>query len=211
MTMRILICEDHAMCREGMAMAFRQAVPDALIEKVATLGDADRIIDEGHTFDFVLTDLMLPDSDGFATLLHFIQRLPDARVAVATSIRDPEAIARARAFGAVGFLAKGASMSELLLAIRKLLAGEQVFPEIAVETPDDPAVRLLDLTPSQMRMVVAAASGQLNKQIAHENGLSEATVKAHLAAAFKKLKVNNRTQAGLLVQSLSLPEMPQTL
>ena len=211
MAMRILICEDHAMCREGLAMAFRQAAPDALIEKVATLHDADRILDEGEQFDLVLTDLMLPDSDGFAALLHFVQRLPNARIAVATSIRDPEAVARAKAFGAVGFLAKGASMSELLVGIRQLLAGEGVFPDLPIDPVDDPAVRLLQLTPSQMRMVVAAGSGQLNKQIAHDNGLSEATVKAHLAAAFKKLGVNNRTQAGLIVQSLSIAEPPPAL
>ncbi len=211
MGMRILICEDHAMCREGLAMAFRQAAPDALIEKVATLRDADRILDEGEQFDLVLTDLMLPDSNGFATLLHFIQRLPNARIAVATSIRDSDAIARAKALGAIGFLAKGAPMSDLLFAIRRLLAGAQVFPDVEVSETDDPAVRLLELTPSQMRMVVAAASGQLNKQIAHDNGLSEATVKAHLAAAFKKLGVNNRTQAGLIIQSLSVSETPFTL
>lgn len=211
MAMRILICEDHAMCREGMAMAFRQAAPDALIEKVATLRDADRILDEGETFDFVLTDLMLPDSNGFATLLHFVQWLPNARIAVATSISGPDAVARAKAFGAIGFMAKTASMSDLLFAIRRLLAGEQVFPDIEIEVTDDPALLLLQLTPKQMQMVVAAASGQLNKQIAHDNGLSEATVKAHLGAAFKKLGVNNRTQAGLIVQSLSIAEVPQTL
>lgn len=206
--MRILICEDHAMCLEGFAMAFRQAAPEALIEKAVSLHDADRILDEGELFDFVLTDLMLPDSGGFATLLHFRQRLPDARIAVATSAREANAVARAKALGAVGFLPKGASMSELLVGIRQLLAGEEVFPTDHFEDQDDPAVRLLQLTPSQLRMVIAAASGQLNKQIAHDNGLSEATVKAHLAAAFKKLGVNNRTQAGLIVQSLSVSESP---
>lgn len=204
MAMRILICEDHAMCREGLVMAFRQAAPDALIEKAGSLRDADRILDEGEIFDFVLTDLMLPDSDGFTTLLHFLQRLPEARVAVVTSAREPNTVARAKALGAVGFLAKGASMSDLLVGIRKLLAGEEVFPIDQFDNPDDRAVRLLQLTPSQLRMVVAAASGQLNKQIAYDNGLTEATVKAHLAAAFKKLGVTNRVQAGLLVQSLAI-------
>lgn len=208
--MRILICDDHAMCREGFVMAFRQAAPDALIEKASSLKEADRIIDEGETFDLVLTDLMMSDSDGFQSLLHFQQRLPQARIAVTTSATDPTAVARARGLGAVGFLRKGASMSDLLVGIRALLAGEQVFPTEHFDNPDDPAVRLLQLTPRQMRMVLAAASGQLNKQIAHDNGLSEATVKAHLAAAFKKLGVNNRTQAGLIVQSLSVSDVPFT-
>ncbi len=189
-------------------MAFRQADPTALVEKAASLREADRILDEGEIFDLVLTDLMLPDSDGFGTLLHFLQRLPNARIAVATSSRDPEAVARAKSMGAVGFLAKGSSMSDLLVGIRALLAGEEVFPTDQFDNPDDPAVRLLALTPSQMRMVVAASKGQLNKQIAFDSGLSEATVKAHLAAAFKKLGVSNRTQAGLIVQSLTVSETP---
>lgn len=208
MPLRILICEDHAMCREGLVMAFRQAAPDVLIEKAASLRDANRILDEGEIFDIVLTDLMLPDSDGFATLLHFRQRLPKARIAVVTSAREANAVARAKALGAVGFLAKGAPMSDLLVGIRALLSGEEVFPVDQFDNPDDPAVRLLELTPSQLRMVVAAASGQLNKQIAFDNGLTESTVKAHLAAAFKKLGVSNRTQAGLIVQSLALTENP---
>jgi len=208
MAMRILICEDHAMCREGLVMAFRHAAPDALIEKAVSLRDADRILDEGEMFDFVLTDLILPDSDGFTTLLHFRQRLPEARIAVVTSAREPDTVARAKALGAVGFLAKGASMSDLLVGIRQLLAGEEVFPIDQFKDQDDPAVRLLQLTPSQLRMIIAAASGQLNKQIAFDAGLAESTVKAHLAAAFKKLGVSNRTQAGLIVQSLALTENP---
>lgn len=206
MAIQILICEDHAMCREGFAMAFGQASPDARIVKVASLKEADRVLDEGETFDFVLTDLMLPDSDGLNSLLHFLKRLPEARIAVATSVKDPAIVARARAMGAVGYLRKGASMSELLVAIRGLLAGENVFPIDVFDDPDDPAVRLLALTPSQLKMVVAAASGQLNKQIAFDAGLTEATVKAHLAAAFKKLGVNNRVQAALIVRSLAIDE-----
>ena len=206
--MRILVCEDHAMCLEGFVMAFRQAAPDALIASAVSLRDADRILDEGEAFDLVLTDLMLPDSDGFGSLLHFLRRLPMARVAVATSTKNPGAVARAKGLGAVGFLAKGSSMSDMMVGIRQLLAGEESFPTDQFEDQDDPAVRLLQLTPSQMRMVVAAASGQLNKQIAFDHGLSESTVKAHLAAAFKKLGVSNRTQAGLIIQSLSVGEQP---
>lgn len=204
--MRILICEDHPMCREGFAMAFERAAPDAELHRVSSLAEADRLLDQGQDFDFVLTDLLLPDSDGLHSLLHFRQRLPNARVAVATGSKDAGAVARARSLGAVGFVPKATAMSGIYLAIRQLVAGEEVFPTEDFANPDDPAVRLLHLTRSQLRMVLAAARGQLNKQIAFDHGLTEATVKAHLAAAFKKLGVNNRVQAGLLVQSLSITE-----
>ncbi len=187
-------------------MAFRQAAPDADIQRSASLADADRLIDEGERYDLVLTDLMMPDSSGLHSVVHFRHRLPEARIAVATGSQDAGLVARAKALGAVGFVRKGVDMSDILLAVRKLVAGEEVFPTEDFADPDDPAVRLLELTRSQLKMVMAAAAGQLNKQIAFDNGLSEATVKAHLGSAFKKLGVTNRVQAGLLVQSLSITQ-----
>ena len=204
--MRILVCEDHPMCCEGFVMAFQQAAPDADIHRVGSLADADRLLDQGEQFDVVLTDLILPDSEGLQSLVHFRNRLPDARVAVATGSRDAGSVARARSLGAVGFVPKASPMPDILHAIRQLVVGEEVFPTEEFANPDDPAVRLLHLTRSQLRMVMAAARGQLNKQIAFDHGLTEATVKSHLAAAFKKLGVANRVQAGLLVQSLAMSE-----
>lgn len=187
-------------------MALRKAAPDADIRQASSLAEADRILDQGEQFDFVLTDLMLPDSDGLGTLVHFRHRLPNARVAVATGVTDAGSIVRARSAGAVGFVPKAVPMSDILASIEKLIAGEEVFPTEDFPDPNDPAARLLELTPSQMKVVLAAARGQLNKQIAYDHGLTEATVKAHLAAAFKKLRVTNRVQAGLLVQSLAIQE-----
>lgn len=192
------------MCREGFVMAFERAAPDAEIHRVGSLAEADGLLDEGVQFDLVLTDLMLPDSEGLHSLVHFRKRLPNARIAVATGSKDAGSVARARSLGAIGFVPKSTTMAGILLAIRQLIAGEEVFPTEDFADADDPAVRLLHLTRSQLRMVLAAARGQLNKQIAFDNSLSEATVKAHLAAAFKKLGVTNRVQAGLLVQSLSV-------
>ena len=194
------------MCREAFALAVARASPDAEVDRAESLEEAEQKIRRGQKYDFVLTDLLLPDSDGFVSLLILAQSLPQARIAVTTGAVTPAVIARARALGAVGFVPKSAPISELIEIIGRLLRGEMYFPEDMEGSPgaDEPAKRLLELTPSQLRVVLAAARGQLNKQIAHENGLAEATVKAHLAAAFKKLGVTNRVQAGLLVQSLAI-------
>lgn len=204
--MRVLICEDHPMCREGMVMAIRKTAPDAEIDKVSSLAEANRYLDAGLKYDFVLTDLMLSDSDGLGSLFHFRHRLPQARVAVATGLTDAGLVVRARAAGAVGFIPKAVPMSDMLDSIQKLVGGEELFPTADFPEQDDPAVRLLELTPSQMKVLLSAARGDLNKEIAYEHGLSEATVKAHLTAAFKKLGVNNRVQAGLIVQSVANSE-----
>ena len=208
MPIRVLICDDHPMCREAFALAVARASPDAEVDRAESLGEAEQKIRRGQRYDFVLTDLLLPDSDGFVSLLILAQSLPQARIAVTTGAATPAVIARARALGAVGFVPKSAPISELIEIIGRLLKGEMYFPEDMEGSPDadEPAKRLLELTPSQLRIVLAAARGQLNKQIAYENGLAEATVKAHLAAAFKKLGVTNRVQAGLLVQSLAISE-----
>ena len=196
------------MCREAFALAVARASPDAEVDRAESLEEAEQKIRHGQKYDFVLTDLLLPDSDGFVSLLILAQSLPQARIAVTTGAVTPAVIARARALGAVGFVPKSAPISDLIEIIGRLLRGEIYFPEDMEGSPDadEPAKRLLELTPSQLRIVLAAARGQLNKQIAYENGLAEATVKAHLAAAFKKLGVTNRVQAGLLVQSLAISE-----
>lgn len=206
MPIRVLICDDHPMCREAFALAVARTSPDAEVDRAESLGEAEQKIRRGQRYDFVLTDLLLPDSDGFVSLLILAQSLPQARIAVTTGAVSPAVIARARALGAVGFVPKSAPISDLIEIIGRLLRGEMYFPEDMDGSPgaDEPAKRLLELTPSQLRVVLAAARGQLNKQIAYDNGLTEATVKAHLAAAFKKLGVTNRVQAGLLVQSLAI-------
>lgn len=206
MPLRVLICDDHPMCREAFALAVVRASPDAEVDRVESLEQAEQKIRRGQRYDFVLTDLLLPDSDGFVSLLVLAQGLPHARIAITTGAVTGAVVARARALGAVGFIPKSAPISELIEIFGRLLKGEKYFPDDLESTPeaDEPAKRLLELTPSQLRIVLAAARGELNKQIAYDNGLAEATVKAHLAAAFKKLGVTNRVQAGLLVQSLAI-------
>lgn len=189
-------------------MAIGLASPGTTVIHAGSLAEAEVAIQDNSDFGLVIADLMLPDSSGFASLLFFRQMLPQTPIAITSSADRPEVVARASRLGAAAFLAKSAPMRELVDAIGKLLAGEWLLTsnDDWLASDDAAVERLRRLSPAQFKMVLAAACGKLNKQIAYENNLAEATVKAHLAAAFKKLGVTNRVQAGLLVQSLSLNE-----
>jgi len=107
--------------------------------------------------------------------------------------------------GAAGYISKGLPLDETLLALRTVLAGGTAFPAPTAAgngTNDVMHRRIGVLSGAQLRVLIALAGGRLNKQIAGDLGVTEATIKAHLTAIFRKLGVNNRTQAILAVQPL---------
>ena len=126
-------------------------------------------------------------------------------------LRDDKAAAiiaaaeEVRAFGAIGFLPKDSDLGEIERAIARALGGQPVRAVPAGQTPLDSIRReVAELTPMQFKVLLAVLDGQLNKQIAHALGISEATVKAHMTAIMRKLDVSNRTQAALVARSLGL-------
>lgn len=201
---RILIADDHPICSEAVALAARVALPEIVADQVATLQLAEQAARDFPGYACVVLDLMLPDAQGFSGLLRLQQILPDVPIAIISSLEDASVAAKALHLGAAAFLPKALPFAELSAAIVRLAAGERQAPPAG-----DPAAgalrnRIDTLTAGQLRVVMALRAGQLNKQIAHDLGLGEATVKTHLAAAFRKLGVSNRTQAVLLVQQLDL-------
>lgn len=204
---RILIADDHPICSEAVALAARVALPEIVADQVATLQLAEQAARDFPGYACVVLDLMLPDAQGFSGLLRLQQILPDVPIAIISSLEDASVAAKALHLGAAAFLPKALPFAELSAAIVRLAAGERQAPPAG--DPAAGAVRTMrnridTLTAGQLRVVMALRAGQLNKQIAHDLGLGEATVKTHLAAAFRKLGVSNRTQAVLLVQQLDL-------
>ncbi len=211
---RILIADDHPICSEAVAMAARVALPEILTDQVATLDLAEQAALGSPGYRCVVLDLMLPDASGFSGLLRLQRILPDVPIAIISSIEDASVAARALHLGAAAFLPKALPFAELSAAIGRLVAGErQPLPSA---DPSASKLRTLrhridTLTAGQLRVVMALRAGQLNKQIAHDLGLGEATVKTHLAAAFRKLGVSNRTQAVLLFRQLDIdPDATRT-
>lgn len=155
--------------------------------------------------ELVLLDLAMPGARGFSSLLHVRGEYPEVPVVVISSNEHPRVIRRAQQFGAAGFIPKSASADDMAAALLAVLDGDNWFPSMAAERSEADAAlaaKLAQLTPQQFRVLLCIADGLLNKQIAHELGLAENTVKVHVTAILKKLECYSRTQAAVLVKSL---------
>ncbi len=155
--------------------------------------------------DLLLLDLRLSDSEGFAGLAGVRSDFPTVPVVVVSASEDGATITRALAFGAAGFIPKSASLAEMIEALTAIRAGETWAPPTAGVAEVEPMeARIASLTPSQLRILIGLQEGRLNKQIAFDLGVTEATIKAHLTGVFRKLGVQNRTQAVIAARALSL-------
>lgn len=202
---RIVVADDHPLFRTALVSAIRRASPDAHVAEHDSLAGARAALAEGLT-DLLLLDLKLSDCEGFAGLAAVRVEHPAVPVAVVSASEDSATIRRALAMGAAGFIPKSASLETMVRAIGAVLSGEGWAPaaphrDAEAEAPD---ARIASLTPAQMKILTGLRQGRLNKQIAHDLGVTEATIKAHLTAVFRKLGVQNRTQAVILAQSLEL-------
>jgi DNA-binding NarL/FixJ family response regulator len=201
---RLLMADDHPVLREGLALALRHGLPNLSVDQVGSVAEAEALIDGGRRYRLVLLDLMLPDSRGFSGLMSLQYRLVSTPITIISARREPMLIDAARALGAAGYINKSEPLDIILKALRQILAGQRVFAE--VETSSDAAcdirARIKNLSPAQHRVLLALSDGRLNKQIAADLGVTEATVKAHLSAIFRTLGVTNRIQALLAMQPL---------
>ncbi len=205
----VLIIDDHPLFREALETALAQACPDGVVTRHAgSIGEASETLRSAPAH-LVLLDLNLSDARDFDGLARIGPELDGAPVYVVSATETPEAYAKAKALGAAGYLPKSLTMAQLSAALSTALRGETWFPEAARPANDEVAERLSTLTPAQTRVLSGLAAGLLNKQIAFEMGISEATVKAHMTAIFRKLGANNRTQALLVYKAAtSLGEPP---
>ncbi|WBO23012.1 LuxR C-terminal-related transcriptional regulator [Sphingomonas abietis] len=193
------------MIREGLALAARVAMPELTIDSVGSIAEAEAAIGRHRGYRLALLDLILPDARGFSGFLRLQHALGDVPIVIVSSRQQPELIEAARALGAAGYLSKAQPLDETLGSLRAILAGKTVFPACSGKAQADVSearARIAGLSGAQLRVLMALADGRLNKQIAGDLGVTEATIKAHLTAIFRKLGVNNRTQAILAMQPL---------
>jgi DNA-binding NarL/FixJ family response regulator len=183
---RVLLIDDHPLFRQALAATVRQARADASIEEYVTLAEARAALGEAAAFVFL--DLRLPDAQGLSGLLALKAQAPAATIAIVSATDDALTVQGAMACGASGFISKAAGVDELTAAIETLFAGQAFVSEAPVQHAPDP------LTPAQTRILEAIHRGLMNKQIAWEMGVSEATVKYHLTGIFRKLGVQTRAQ-----------------
>lgn len=207
--MRFLIADDHPLFRDALTGVVRRAFSGAMIKVCNDFSSAEEIFHDGEFFDLALLDLYMPDGDGYYGLIYLRNNFPSVPVAIVSGNEDPMIVRRCMSFGASGFIPKSLSPEQMIAALKQILAGEIWLPDtLQQETKriDDEdkafAQRVATLTQQQYKVLCGLHEGGLNKQIAFKLGISEATVKAHLTAIFKKLGVKNRTQAVIAAQKL---------
>ncbi len=192
---RIIIADDHPLFRA----ALRQTLSGIAVEEVGDLNRLSAALEADRDCDLVLLDLNMPGAHGFSGLLLLRAQYPEVPVMVISAVEDPKVIRRTFELGATGYLPKSVGPADIRAAIDTVLRGE-VFVPAGVTLGDDDeqtafARRLATLTPQQIRVLMMLSDGLMNKQIAYELSISEATVKAHVSSILQKLDVDSRTQA----------------
>jgi len=209
----ILIADDHPLFRDALKRALTQAVPDALLFDADSVAALQALVEAHADAELLLLDLHMPGATGFSTLAYLRGQHPGLPVVVVSAQEDHGVIRRALAHGASGYIPKSASVDTIVTAVRRILDGEVWLPPHLSGGPgaldaDEASVasRIAELTPQQFRVLGMIASGLLNKQIAFELNVSEATIKAHMTAIMRKLHVSNRTQVALVANHLALEQ-----
>lgn len=207
----ILIADDHPLFREALARAAAQAVPGARIFQADSVPALLALLDLHPDADILLLDLHMPGASGFSALAHLRGQFPQLPVVVVSAHEEADVARRAVAHGAAGYIPKSMAGESIVGAIAAVLEGEVWMPAQLSGSDTElrnaevqAAARIAELTPQQFRVLSMLADGLLNKQIAFDLGVSEATVKAHMTAIMRKLGCNNRTQVALVASQLAV-------
>jgi DNA-binding NarL/FixJ family response regulator len=214
---RIVIADDHPLFRGALREAVAGLVERPEIAEAGTFDEVSKLLDEDGEVDLILLDLTMPGVRGFSGLMFLRAQYPSVPVVVVSANDDPSVIRRCMDFGASGFIPKTLGIDEMRQAVKRVLGG-------GVWTPSDVDLsggadaetaalmaRLRTLTPQQVRVLMMLSEGMLNKQIAYELSVSEATVKAHVSAILQKLGVDSRTQAVIAAAKIELGQWPQAV
>ncbi len=207
-SIKIIIADDHPLFRAALKQTL-----DADNFNILEAGDIrslQEMVEAETGVQLVLLDLAMPGAHGFSGLVFLLSHYPQVPVLVISATDSPDVISRAMHYGACGFLSKTSAPETIRRAIAAVLTGELWLPESAARHPvpdreeGDVARLIASLTPKQYQVLNMVTEGLLNKQIAYELEVTEATVKAHLTEIFRKLGVNSRTQAALVFSKLSI-------
>src|SRR3569623_819178 len=206
---RLMIADDHPLFRGALRAAVSGLPERGDCTEAGSFVDVAALLDKGSEFDLVLLDLSMPGARGFSGLMYLRAQYPGVPVAVVSANDDPMAIRRCMEFGASGFIPKTLGVEGMRAAISRILGGG-VFtpPDIDLTSGSDAEAaelmaRMATLTPQQVRVLMMLSEGLLNKQLAYELGVSEATIKAHVSAILQKLGVESRTQAVIVAAKIS--------
>jgi DNA-binding NarL/FixJ family response regulator len=216
--MKILVVDDHALIRDALRSVLRELATDATVLDASDCRQAMRLIAEHPDLHLILLDLSLPDRDGFAVLADLRKHYATISIVVLSAFHDRDNVLRALDLGALGFIPKSAPREVMANALRLVFAGGVYIPPEALARTDAtpaqaaPGRRVspadLGLTERQMEVLALMMQGKSNKAISRILDTAEPTVKHHVTAILKALKVANRTEAVIAVGALGW-ELPQ--
>ena len=213
---RLVIADDHPLFRDALRQAVGSVVASAKIDEAGSFDELTALLDQDSDVDLVLLDLTMPGISGFSGLIYLRAQFPAIPVVIVSASDDGGTIRQSLDFGASGFIPKRFGVDTLRDAIMKVLGGDVWVPaDTDLSSATDPELarlrdRLVTLTPQQVRVLMMLSEGLLNKQIAYELGVSEATIKAHVSAILQKLGVESRTQAVIAAAKIAGNQWRQT-
>ena len=208
---KVIIADDHPLFRAALKQAVMQAVPGVEVVEADTLTAVQGAAEQHADADLILLDIHMPGAQGFSGLVFLRGQHPSIPVIVVSGSEEVHVMKRAMDYGASGFIPKSAPLETIAEAISHVLQGEEWLPEDISDSMDELpeedytfAAAIASLTPQQFRVLTMLTEGLLNKQIAYELNVSEATIKAHVTAILRKLGVHSRTQAVIAAQRLGV-------
>ncbi|WP_448188018.1 LuxR C-terminal-related transcriptional regulator [Azospirillum sp. sgz301742] len=212
---RILVVDDHALVRHGLALAIKLRFPDATVFEAGSLAEARRLVPSLGHLSAVLYDLQMGDANGLPGVEAMLRVLDGVPLVVISGTLDSGVIAACIRAGARGFLPKGGEAEVLdhalpivlnggLYAPLPPMAGAATAPPVAAGTPTPSAVAIEGLTERQREILMLLLEGRSNKEIARSLGILEGTIKVHLRSIMQRLGVRNRTQLALMAVKAGL-------
>lgn len=207
----IIIADDHPLFRGALRQAVSGLEGDNTIIEAGDFEAARACAEAESEADLMLLDLAMPGVSGFSGLMALRAEFSSLPIIIVSATDDPATMRRAIELGASGFISKSSGIEDIRAGIRAVLEGDVYIRAACQSSRDqDPDVtdligRLRTLTPQQSRVLGMLGEGLLNKQIAYELNVSEATIKAHVSAILLKLNVDSRTQAVIQLSKLNVP------
>jgi DNA-binding NarL/FixJ family response regulator len=212
---RFVIADDHPLFRGALREAVTGLFQHVEIGEAGSFEDVAKLLENGGEVDLILLDLNMPGVRGFSGLMYLRAQYPSVPIVVVSANDDPTVIRRCMDLGTSGFIPKTLGIEEMRAAIKRVLEGGVWTPpdvDLTAGADTESAnlmARLASLTPQQVRVLMMLSEGLLNKQIAYELSVSEATVKAHVSAILQKLGVGSRTQAVITAAKIELGQWSQ--
>ncbi|KZN28820.1 response regulator transcription factor [Pseudoalteromonas luteoviolacea] len=208
---QFLIADDHPLFREALKGALQNQFEGLEVIESENFEQTLERLSENDDLDLLLLDLHMPGNGDLYGLIRIREDYPALPIVVVSGSEDLNTISKVMGYGAMGFIPKASSSQDIVTALTQVLEGETWLPSDIKEKIEDLggeerelAQQIASLTPQQYKVLQYLHEGLLNKQIAYELSISEATVKAHITAIFRKLGVYNRTQAVLIASKLQL-------